>query len=65
MYCILQVADSTRAFRAVSSAQPPPTCLLFTSAISHVQLSSRARDKRIMLSYSNLAGASMEKMVAK
>ena len=28
MYCSLQVADSTRAFRAVSSAQPPPTCLL-------------------------------------
>jgi hypothetical protein len=54
-YCLLQVADSTRAFRAVSSAQPPPTCLLFTSAISHVQLPARARDKRVMLPYTAIS----------
>ena len=61
----LQVADSTRAFCAVSSAQPPPTCLLFTSAISNVQSPARARDRRVMLPYSNIAGANMEKLAAK
>jgi hypothetical protein len=35
MYCSLQAEDSTRAFRAVSSTQPPSTCL---PAGSHPQL---------------------------
>jgi hypothetical protein len=34
----------------------------FTSAISQIQLPSRARDRRVMLLESNLADAEMEKI---